>query len=399
MPYTPYRPDWKDLPDTTTPIDATFLEYIEAGLAAAAAEADAAIPAPAGLAADEVLIWTGAVWDAIKLTAANLSATAGITRGQLTGVFPIVNADIDPAAAIAYSKLALAGSIVNADISASAAIAKSKLNLALAIVNADISASAAIAYSKLNLATSIVNGDIATAAAIAVSKLAAGSNGALLKTSGGSPAWSSAGGSGAVPYGTGSDIAWSDTPASGEQLRAVGSVPTWALGNPPLDDVGPLAIGNTAAETSLYSFSVPANALSTLGKLRLQAMGEYLNNTGVARSIQIKVKFGGVTIFDDVTPTFAASATSRPFLLDLLLANLSLTNSQFFHGVLYVGTLAATVAGIGDAGTDPPLNATIAGSASADTTSAQTLDITISHPVASASLVMTRKHAALELIA
>lgn len=34
MPYTPYHSDWKDYPDTTTPITAAALDYIEAGIAA-----------------------------------------------------------------------------------------------------------------------------------------------------------------------------------------------------------------------------------------------------------------------------------------------------------------------------------------------------------------------------
>lgn len=37
MPYTPYRADWKDFPDTTTPITAAALDYIEAGINAATA--------------------------------------------------------------------------------------------------------------------------------------------------------------------------------------------------------------------------------------------------------------------------------------------------------------------------------------------------------------------------
>lgn len=30
--YTPYHADWKDYPDTTTPVDQAALEYIEAGI-------------------------------------------------------------------------------------------------------------------------------------------------------------------------------------------------------------------------------------------------------------------------------------------------------------------------------------------------------------------------------
>lgn len=68
------------------------------------------------------------------ITTAELSATAGITNGQLAG-------------SIAYSKLSLTDSIVNADINSAAAIAYSKLNLTGAILNADLAGS--IANNKL----------------------------------------------------------------------------------------------------------------------------------------------------------------------------------------------------------------------------------------------------------
>lgn len=79
MPYS--GTNWKDFPDTSTPINAARLNNMEAGI-----------------------------------TAAYTQGTGGL-----------LNADIGGAAAIAYSKLNLALSILNSDISASAAIAISKL--------------------------------------------------------------------------------------------------------------------------------------------------------------------------------------------------------------------------------------------------------------------------------
>jgi len=67
------------------------------------------------------------------------------------------------------------------------------------IVDADIAAAAAIAKTKL-AALNIVNADINTAAAIAVAKLAAGSNGQILTTVSGAPAWAAA--PPTVSYGT-----------------------------------------------------------------------------------------------------------------------------------------------------------------------------------------------------
>jgi len=110
---------------------------------------------------------------ALKITNAQISASAGIVYSKLNLTGSIVNNDINAAANILYSKLVLTNSILNADINSAAAIAYSKLNLVASIVNADIASAAAIAYSKLALTGSIVNADIAAAAAIAYSKLAA----------------------------------------------------------------------------------------------------------------------------------------------------------------------------------------------------------------------------------
>lgn len=111
MAYSPYYATWHDADsvtgggDTSTPLVAAALQHIENGIAAAAATADAAIPAPASPSTNDGLFWNGTGWVADTIT----------------------NAKIDAAAAIDYSKLNLAGSIVNADIATGAAIALSKL--------------------------------------------------------------------------------------------------------------------------------------------------------------------------------------------------------------------------------------------------------------------------------
>lgn len=99
------------------------------------------------------------------------------SNGTANSFAQLANAHIAAGAAIAYSKLALGTSIVNADIAAAAAIAYSKLNLANSITTTDI------------VNGTLTNEDLNAAAAIAVSKLAAGTNGDVLTTTGGVPAW------------------------------------------------------------------------------------------------------------------------------------------------------------------------------------------------------------------
>lgn len=100
MAYTKLHTPWQNANsvtgggDTSTPINAAAMDYIEAGIAAAAATADAAIPKPGSPSTNQALVWNGSAWvaDTVK------------------------NANIDAAAAIAYSKLNLAGSLKFADM-------------------------------------------------------------------------------------------------------------------------------------------------------------------------------------------------------------------------------------------------------------------------------------------
>lgn len=101
MAYTPQT--WTN---GVSKLNATRLNYIETGIEDAAADADAAIPAPANPSTNDGLFYNGTGWIADTIDNAKVAADA----------------------AIAYSKLNLSGSIVNADISASAAIALSKLS-------------------------------------------------------------------------------------------------------------------------------------------------------------------------------------------------------------------------------------------------------------------------------
>lgn len=85
--------------DNTSPdINATNLNHLEDGVEAAAATADAAIPAPSSPGASSALLWTGSAWEDALVSNANVAADA----------------------AIAYSKLNLTGSILATDLASGA---------------------------------------------------------------------------------------------------------------------------------------------------------------------------------------------------------------------------------------------------------------------------------------
>jgi hypothetical protein len=134
-----YGGGFADLPATTSAIDQTFLNAVEAALLQLIGSA----PTVDGQVAQ---------WDFAN------------TR---FGPALLLNKNVDPAAAIASSKIDFTGgnALTNAAIAGAAAIARSKLDFGSGLVNADISATAAITTSKLAApsdATVAVLGDLTT---------------------------------------------------------------------------------------------------------------------------------------------------------------------------------------------------------------------------------------------
>ena len=152
-------------------------------------------------------------------------------------------------------------------------------------------------------------------------------------------------------------------------------------------DVSPVTVSGTAAETSIYSYSVPANTLSTDKVLRLTMVGTYLNNSGANRTVTLRLKYGATTLFSRVTGNVAASATTGSFSAVCYLAAANSTSAQngacHFH-VFSGATLTQFLAA--------------GGSSAIDSTSSQDLVVTAQHSNASASINLTIRSANLELV-
>jgi hypothetical protein len=75
----------------------------------------------------------------------------------------------------------------------------------------------------------------------------------------------------------------------------------------------PKVVTNDIAETDLFNneFTLPGGTLGTTGYLRIQAWGDYVNNSAATRNgIRFRFKLGGVTIID--TGAFAAILAASP---------------------------------------------------------------------------------------
>lgn len=160
------------------------------------------------------------------------------------------------------------------------------------------------------------------------------------------------------------------------------------------------AIVNTITETSTYSVTVKGGALGANGAVRVTILGEYLNNSGAGATVTLRVKFGGVTIYQDVTASIATSALTRPFRLDFFLSNRNSTGLNIMTGRVHIGNIVAATTGAGDLATDGLLSTMIDSNpgGSIDTTLDQVFDVTIQHSVANANINWTRTYVVTELI-
>lgn len=180
----------------------------------------------------------------------------------------------------------------------------------------------------------------------------------------------------------------------------------WAPGSLVLDRVQALDIAGTGAETTLYSKSISGNQMGTDKMLRLTMFGDILHNSGTGTSTAtIKIKFGGTIYFQDSYAFNGFDNANRiPWGLIFHIANLGATNSQAIWGNMDLPALnnyAAPTTGIGDIqnATFQPWNmANTQGAMTVDTTTAQTLDITITWSTSSASNSFRRRVGILEIV-
>lgn len=161
-------------------------------------------------------------------------------------------------------------------------------------------------------------------------------------------------------------------------------------------DVTQNEVVDTTTETTVYSFSVPADSLSTNRMLRMTLLGDYLNNSGTIRTVTFRVKYGATTMltFDGAGGTLAASASRRSVRLMVELSAKNSNSAQIAHGNLHVG---ATV-GDGADGAKSYDHVAVHNGVAEDSTGALTFAVTVEHSFAHASASIKVEAVQLELI-
>jgi len=140
-----------------------------------------------------------------------------------------------------------------------------------------------------------------------------------------------------------------------------------------------VAVTNTNAETSVYSFTVPGNLLETNRAIRVVLYGTYLNNSGATKTIRLRLKYGATTVCDKTSVTNANSATTADVSAEFVLTNNNATNSQEGMERLLIDRAGSLISPVIDTGT-----------AAEDSTADKTFDVTVTHSAASVSTTFTK---------
>lgn len=108
-----------------------------------------------------------------------------------------------------------------------------------------------------------------------------------------------------------------------------------------------VSFANTVAETSLFveTITIPGGVLTEDGEfLEVNIPLKFSNNSGANRSVTIRVKIGGVTVFEEATATFPAAA---PFRIGALKVNVMRRSATTAAGGVHFSLSSTTAATIG----------------------------------------------------
>lgn len=156
-----------------------------------------------------------------------------------------------------------------------------------------------------------------------------------------------------------------------------------------LSAVGQQTVVNTTTETSVFSGTVPGGTLGTNNLLILRMCGDIFNNTGANQTVTFRVKYGGTTIHTFTTINIGSITPDRyADIFTVFLGAENATNAQrsmMEHKQGGAGSGDGTVSGGNDHQTSVNRLLTI------DSTSDQTLEVTVQLPTASANLDYRRQ--------
>lgn len=139
-----------------------------------------------------------------------------------------------------------------------------------------------------------------------------------------------------------------------------------------------ITITDDTTETTICTYSVPANELGSTRAMRLTLYGTVLNTSSTAQTFTTRVKYAGTTIYNDANSVQANFTTAGPYWLNVVLAGNNATNAQSLGGAGYIGSEGLATTGTGDMDSDEIENTTpLFNTAAGDSTAAQTFEVTM----------------------
>ena len=158
-------------------------------------------------------------------------------------------------------------------------------------------------------------------------------------------------------------------------------------------------IVSSNTETSLVSFTIPANTLGTTRMARFLAWGKYTNNTGSNRTMNLVMKLGSTTLYKDGVVNVPTSTLPRAWRCMFDVVSMGATNAQEASGWMGLSQTGASV-GEGDFDTPFAFGPMVSDSATVveDTTGALVLDMRTQHNQNNAALSISFDYAHLEIV-
>ena len=160
-------------------------------------------------------------------------------------------------------------------------------------------------------------------------------------------------------------------------------------------------INTTSAETDLLNYSVQANSMGANGSVKFLISGYLLQNQATGTTYTFILKFGGTNMISAVSSTVAQSATKLPFRILGEIFNKNSASAQSGSMNVICNDTTAITTGIGSIADSTVLffgNPDAEGAdTTKNTTSAQTLQVTVTMSVNNSAVHTVVKHKEVEV--
>jgi hypothetical protein len=150
-------------------------------------------------------------------------------------------------------------------------------------------------------------------------------------------------------------------------------------------------IASSTVETALYSVTIPANTLGTRKSIKFKMIGDYLNSSGGASNLVVRVTFGATTVLTTGTVSIATGANRRALVIEGEISAANATNAQVGYAEISLGDSNMAATSQVESASYPPGRRVGGNNAIAeDTTASKNLQILITHGTSNANIQARR---------